>query len=102
MNAAVQAACASEQGLGFAVVASEVRTLAQRSAAAAKEINGLIGDPVRKVEQGNVQVRDAGKTMDEIVSSVQRMSDILGEIAAASQKHSSGIVQVNQAVAHMD
>ena len=102
LNAAVEAARAGEQGRGFAVVASEVRTLAQRSAAAAKEIKGLIDDSVNKVKQGSLQVGEAGKTMDEIVSSVRRVTDIMGEIAAASQEQTSGIEQVNQAVAQMD
>lgn len=102
LNAAVEAARAGEQGRGFAVVAAEVRTLAQRSAAAAKEIKGLIDDSVSKVEQGSRQVGDAGKTMDEIVHSVRRVTDIMGEITAASQEQTSGIEQINQAVAQMD
>jgi methyl-accepting chemotaxis protein len=102
LNAAVEAARAGEQGRGFAVVASEVRSLAQRSAAAAKEIKGLITDSVAKVDNGTRQVGEAGKTMDEIVSSVKRVTDIMAEIAAASQEQSSGIEQVNQAVTKMD
>lgn len=102
LNAAVEAARAGEQGRGFAVVASEVRNLAQRSAAAAKEIKGLISDSVEKVEDGSQQVLEAGKTMDEIVSSVKRVTDIMSQIAAASVEQSSGIEQVNIAVAQMD
>ena len=102
LNAAVEAARAGEQGRGFAVVASEVRNLAQRSAAAAKEIKALIGDSVEKVEDGSKRVGEAGKTMDEIVSSVKRVTDIMTEIAAASIEQSSGIGQVNQAVTQMD
>jgi methyl-accepting chemotaxis protein len=102
LNAAVEAARAGEQGRGFAVVASEVRSLAQRSAAAAKEIKGLITDSVDKVDNGTRLVGEAGKTMDEIVSSVKRVTDIMAEIAAASQEQSSGIAQVNQAVMQMD
>lgn len=102
LNAAVEAARAGEQGRGFAVVASEVRNLAQRSAAAAKEIKALIGDSVEKVEDGSKQVVEAGKTMDEIVASVKRVTDIMSEIAAASVEQSSGIDQVNKAVAQMD
>jgi methyl-accepting chemotaxis protein len=102
LNAAVEAARAGEQGRGFAVVASEVRTLAQRSAAAAKEIKELISDSVHKVEHGAKLVDDAGKTMDEIVAAVKRVTDIMAEIAAASQEQSSGIEQVNQAVMQMD
>jgi methyl-accepting chemotaxis protein len=102
LNAAVEAARAGEQGRGFAVVASEVRSLAQRSAAAAKEIKGLITDSVSKVDDGTKLVGEAGKTMDEIVSSVKRVTDIMAEIAAASQEQSSGIEQVNQAVMQMD
>lgn len=102
LNAAVEAARAGEQGRGFAVVATEVRTLAQRSAAAAKEIKELIGDSVNKVEDGNRLVSEAGQTMDEIVNSVKRVTDIMAEISAASQEQSSGIEQVNQAVTQMD
>ncbi|MGJ7612069.1 MULTISPECIES: methyl-accepting chemotaxis protein [unclassified Variovorax] len=102
LNAAVEAARAGEQGRGFAVVASEVRSLAQRSAAAAKEIKTLIGDSVEKVEEGSKQVAEAGRTMDEIVSSVRRVTDIMGEITAASQEQTSGIEQINQAISQMD
>ena len=102
LNAAVEAARAGEQGRGFAVVASEVRSLAQRSAAAAKEIKQLITDSVAKVENGTQLVDEAGKTMDEIVASVKRVTDIMAEISAASQEQSSGIEQVNQAVTQMD
>jgi methyl-accepting chemotaxis protein len=102
LNAAVEAARAGEQGRGFAVVASEVRNLAQRSAAAAKEIKGLIGDSVDKVGAGTKLVDEAGKTMQEIVSSVKRVTDIMSEITAASQEQSSGIEQVNQAITQMD
>ncbi|SCK60287.1 methyl-accepting chemotaxis protein [Variovorax sp. HW608] len=102
LNAAVEAARAGEQGRGFAVVASEVRNLAQRSAAAAKEIKTLIGDSVEKVEEGSRQVAEAGRTMDEIVGSVKRVTDIMSEITAASQEQTSGIEQVNQAITQMD
>ena len=102
LNAAVEAARAGEQGRGFAVVATEVRTLAQRSAAAAKEIKELIGDSVAKVEDGTRLVDEAGATMDEIVNAVKRVTDIMSEISAASQEQSSGIEQVNQAVTQMD
>ncbi|MDP2030868.1 MAG: methyl-accepting chemotaxis protein [Thiobacillus sp.] len=102
LNAAVEAARAGEQGRGFAVVASEVRNLAQRSAGAAKEIKTLIEDSVGKVEAGSKLVDKTGEAMDEIVSSVKRVTDIMSEIAAASQEQSSGIEQVNQAVVQMD
>ncbi|MEC3889512.1 methyl-accepting chemotaxis protein [Xanthomonas campestris] len=102
LNAAVEAARAGEQGRGFAVVASEVRTLAQRSAGAAKEIKQLIEDSVQRVEHGNQLVGQAGQTMQEIVSSVQRVTDIMGEISAASQQQSQGIEQVGQTITQMD
>ncbi|QZN81412.1 MCP four helix bundle domain-containing protein [Stenotrophomonas sp. DR822] len=102
LNAAVEAARAGEQGRGFAVVASEVRTLAQRSAAAAKEIKGLIDESVGKVAEGSSLVHQAGSTMGEIVASVQRVTDIMAEISAASQEQSAGIEQVNQTVVQMD
>ncbi|MBB5943649.1 methyl-accepting chemotaxis protein [Xanthomonas sp. 3307] len=102
LNAAVEAARAGEQGRGFAVVASEVRTLAQRSSNAAKEIKTLIDDSVERVATGSALVDQAGKTMNEIVSSVQRVTDIMGEISAASQEQSAGIEQVNQTVMQMD
>ncbi|RST44998.1 methyl-accepting chemotaxis protein [Variovorax sp. DXTD-1] len=102
LNAAVEAARAGEQGRGFAVVAAEVRSLAQRSGAAAKEIKGLIDDSVGKVDVGSALVGEAGKTMAEIVGSVKRVTDIIGEITAASQEQSTGIEQVNQAIAQMD
>ena len=102
LNAAVEAARAGEQGRGFAVVASEVRSLAQRSAEAAREIKGLIGASVDKVETGSKLVADAGSTMNEIVASVQRVSDIIGEITAAAAEQSDGIGQVNTAVTQLD
>ena len=102
LNAAVEAARAGEQGRGFAVVATEVRNLAQRSAAAAKDIKVLIGDSVEKVEAGSKLVDQAGRTMDEIVASITRVTDIMSEITAASNEQSAGIEQVNQAIAQMD
>jgi methyl-accepting chemotaxis protein len=102
LNAAVEAARAGEQGRGFAVVAGEVRNLAQRSAQAAKEIKGLIGASVDKVESGSKLVADAGQTMQEIVGSVQRVTDIIGEITAAASEQSDGIGQVNSAVTQLD
>ena len=102
LNAAVEAARAGEQGRGFAVVAAEVRSLAQRSAGAAKEIKTLIGDSVEKVGNGAKLVDQAGKTMEEIVTSVKRVTDIMAEISAASQEQSQGIEQVNQTITQMD
>ena len=102
LNAAVEAARAGEQGRGFAVVASEVRSLAGRSATAAKEIKGLIQDSVRKVEDGSTRVTQSGQTLEEIVASVKKVSDIVAEIAAASREQSAGIEQVNRAVMQMD
>ncbi|MFA9274789.1 MAG: methyl-accepting chemotaxis protein [Candidatus Aquirickettsiella gammari] len=102
LNAAVEAARAGEQGRGFAVVASEVRSLAQRSASAAKEIKELINDSVEKVGQGTRLVDSAGTTMQEVVESVKRVSDIISEITAAGQEQSSGIDQINQAIMQMD
>ena len=102
LNAAVEAARAGEQGRGFAVVAGEVRNLAQRSASAAKEIKELITNSVNKTAEGTKQVEMAGETMQEIVSSVKRVSDIIGEISAASQEQSAGIEQVNEAIMKMD
>ncbi len=102
LNAAVEAARAGEQGRGFAVVAAEVRSLAQRSAGAAKEIKTLIGDSVEKVSNGSKLVEQAGKTMEEIVTSVKRVTDIMAEISAASQEQSSGIDQINKAITQMD
>ncbi|CAN7312417.1 methyl-accepting chemotaxis protein [Variovorax sp. LjRoot290] len=102
LNAAVEAARAGEQGRGFAVVAAEVRSLAQRSAAAAKEIKGLIDDSVGKVDAGSQLVGEAGRTMEEIVGSVKRVTDIIGEITAASHEQTQGIEQINQAITQMD
>jgi methyl-accepting chemotaxis protein len=102
LNAAVEAARAGEQGRGFAVVAGEVRTLAQRSAGAAKEIKDLIADSVGKVEHGSAQVQQAGRTMGEIVASIARVNDIIGEIAGAGEQQQDGIAQVNRAIAEMD
>ena len=98
LNAAVEAARAGEQGRGFAVVAGEVRNLAQRSATAAKEIKALIGDSVEKVGAGSTLVGEAGRTMEEILASVKRVTDIVIEISAASAEQSNGIAQVNQAI----
>jgi methyl-accepting chemotaxis protein len=102
LNAAVEAARAGEQGRGFAVVAGEVRNLAQRSAEAAKEIKGLIGTSVGKVEAGSRLVAEAGSTIGEVVSNAQRIADIIGEITAASGEQSDGIGQVNVAVNQLD
>jgi len=102
LNAAVEAARAGEQGRGFAVVASEVRNLAQRSASAAKEIKDLINESVQKVGDGSELVNQSGKTLEEIVGSVKRVTDIISEISAASQEQSSGIDQVNKAIMQMD
>ena len=102
LNAAVEAARAGEQGRGFAVVASEVRSLAQRSAAAAKEIKGLIGASVGRVEQGTKLVGQAGQTMGEIVQAIKRVSEIVAEISAASGEQSAGVAQVGQAISQMD
>jgi methyl-accepting chemotaxis protein len=98
----VEAARAGEEGRGFAVVAGEVRSLAQRSAAAAKEIKALIDDSVGNVGKGSALVAQAGETMEQIVSSVQRVTDIMGEISAATREQSLGIEQVNQAIGQMD
>ena len=102
LNAAVEAARAGEQGRGFAVVASEVRSLAGRSADAAKEIKSLITASVERVEQGTTLVDKAGATMTEMVSSIRRVTDIMGEISAASTEQSAGVAQVGEAVSQMD
>ncbi|RZL04289.1 MAG: PAS domain-containing methyl-accepting chemotaxis protein [Rubrivivax sp.] len=102
LNAAVEAARAGEQGRGFAVVASEVRSLAHRSAGAAKEIKTLINESVEKVESGSRLVNDAGQTMDDIVSQVQRVSNLIAEISSATHQQSAGIAQVGQAIGHLD
>jgi methyl-accepting chemotaxis protein len=102
LNAAVEAARAGEQGRGFAVVATEVRSLAGRSATAAREIKDLIQDSVRKVKDGSQLVTQSGETLEQIVASVKKVSDIVAEIAAASREQSSGIEQVNRAVLQMD
>ncbi|MDP1655004.1 MAG: methyl-accepting chemotaxis protein [Hylemonella sp.] len=102
LNAAVEAARAGEQGRGFAVVASEVRSLAGRSAEAAKEIKTLISDSVERVEQGTALVDQAGSTMQEVVSSIRRVTDIMGEISAASSEQSAGVAQIGEAVVQMD
>src|SRR5471032_340149 len=102
LNAAVEAACAGEQGRGFAVVASEVRNLAHRSAAAAKEIKTLISNSVEQVDAGSKLVNQAGATMDEVVASVKRVTDIISEITIAGREQTSGIEQINQAITQMD
>ncbi|WP_431262291.1 methyl-accepting chemotaxis protein [Roseateles chitinivorans] len=102
LNAAVEAARAGEQGRGFAVVASEVRALAQRSAQAAKEIKTLISDSVATVDAGAVQVQEAGRTMDEVLTQVRKVTDLMGEISASTDQQTHGIVQVNEAVAAID
>ena len=102
LNAAVEAARAGEQGRGFAVVAGEVRSLAGRSAEAAREVQALITDAVNKAEMGNAQAAQAGTSMQEIVSGIQRVADIVDEIALASREQASGLAQINQAVSHLD
>jgi methyl-accepting chemotaxis protein len=102
LNAAVEAARAGEQGRGFAVVANEVRTLAQRSAAAAKEIKSLIVDSVEKVESGSQQVGQAGRAMDDIVAQVKRVNDLIEEISAATTEQTQGIGQIGDAVTQLD
>jgi methyl-accepting chemotaxis protein len=102
LNAAVEAARAGEQGRGFAVVASEVRSLAQRSAGAAKEIKALISESVEQVEGGTVLVNKAGLTMNEVVASIRRVTDIVGEISSASSEQAAGVGQVGEAIVQMD
>lgn len=102
LNAAVEAARAGEQGRGFAVVASEVRTLAGRSADAAKEIKNLITDSVNRVEAGSELVERAGKAMEQVVSSIRKVTDIMGEISSASVEQNSGVHQISEAVMQMD
>jgi len=102
LNAAVEAARAGEQGRGFAVVAGEVRSLAQRSAEAAKEIKALIGASVDRVQAGTALVQEAGTSMTDIVSGVQRVQDIIGEISSAASEQSQGVAQVNQSVTQLD
>jgi methyl-accepting chemotaxis protein len=102
LNAAVEAARAGEQGRGFAVVAGEVRTLAQRSASAAREINNLIGESVQRVDGGSKLVEETGRTISEIIRSVKRVTDIVSEISSASEEQRMEIEQVNQAVSQMD
>jgi methyl-accepting chemotaxis protein len=102
LNAAVEAARAGEQGRGFAVVASEVRSLAGRSAEAAREIKSLISASVERVEAGSTLVDQAGQTMSEVVTSIRRVTDIVSEISAASSEQNLGVDQVNESVTHMD
>jgi methyl-accepting chemotaxis protein len=102
LNAAVEAARAGEQGRGFAVVAAEVRSLAQRSGTAAKEIRSLITASVEQVQQGSVQVDKAGETMEAVVHAIRRVTDIVGEISSASVEQSQGVAQVGDAVTQMD
>ena len=102
LNAAVEAARAGDQGRGFAVVATEVRVLASRSAEASREIKGLIGTSVERVEAGSALVDRAGQTMSEVVASIRRVTDIMGEISAASTEQSQGVDQINEAVTQMD